>query len=217
MKNPALSCLAVLAVAALVPGPARAADAFKPESVFAMSAHNAIDSRCQDARTFADQAGKSTAAMDAQAAIAGAKSFMVCMHLPKVYTDEDAQRYLYLCATTAVYVAATKSQGDDALDLYKKSDAMARSLGASAPDKTVKVDHWAIGTLDAGVSAPKAGKDTDVVSHNPLGGGQIGMYTNVANEIVTAIDAKYPEASGAAKPAASASPAASPSASPAAK
>ncbi len=58
MKNLALSCLAVLTVAALVPAPARAADAFKPESVFAMSAHNAIDSRCQDARTFADQAGK---------------------------------------------------------------------------------------------------------------------------------------------------------------
>jgi hypothetical protein len=200
---------ALAAVLAIAGTPAAASAGFSASTVFALPAHNDIDSRCQDARHFADKAAKSTADIDAPAALDAAQAFMACLHLPSVHSDEDSRRYLYLAATASVYLAATKSQGDDALTLFKRADTMARSLGATAPDKTVRLEHWSVGTLDPGVTKPQnLGKDTTVVSHDPLGSAPPGTYTNVANELVQAIDAQEP--TGPA-PASSASPPPAPS------
>jgi hypothetical protein len=132
----------VLSVAALLllasSQPVRAADegTFSPQAVFALPDRSNIDSRCKDAIVFADKASRGADAILPDDAIAAANEFAACYRLPKINPDVDQQRYLMLAAAAALYLAATKTSGDEAAALYKKAASIATQLGAEAPDNT---------------------------------------------------------------------------------
>ena len=123
-----LSWGAVSSVALLLlvsPQPIRADDAaFSPQAVFALPDRANIDSRCKDAIVFAEKASHGTDAILIDDAIAAANQFAACFRLPKLNPDADQQRYLMLAAATALYLAATKTSGDEAAALYKKADSI---------------------------------------------------------------------------------------------
>ena len=199
---------------------------FSATSIFALPDHNYIDDRCQHARAFADHASRTTDDIDAPTAIAAASSLSTCFNLPRLNPDENAQRYLYLAMATALYVAATKTTGDDAAALLKKADSMARDLGAVAPDHTVVIEHVvksygsAAGNPSTAAQPANVSKDYYVVDRSPFGTAHPGRFTDEANQLLNAIgdeatrQASRPQAADTAAPqtAASAAPAASPAA-----
>ena len=199
--------MAILTLAVAVPVAAGAANDFSPESVFGLPAHRDIDDRCQAARNYVDRASKTTADIDMAAAIGGARDLLGCYQLPRLAPDEDALRFLYLAAATSFYVAGTKAHGDDALALFRRSDAMARELGAQASDHTVVIEHVEENRTLVNPAPAGPGKESYYVKRDVQGTAHPGSYTNVANELVKAIDAV--QISGAASGTPSAQPAAS--------
>src|SRR5271166_2504780 len=103
-----------------------------------------IDSRCNDARSFADEAAKGTEEISSDQAIAAEQTFVKCFNLPKLNPDQDKQRYLILCGAAALYLAALKSTGDEAKALFKKADSIAALLGGVVSDRSngIKTIHY---------------------------------------------------------------------------
>ena len=196
---------------------------FSPTSIYSLPDHNYIDDRCQHARAFADHAARTVDDIDAATAINAASSFSTCFNLPRLNPDENAQRYLYLAMATALYVAATKTTGDDAAALLRKADSMARDLGAIAPDHTVVIEHVvkAEGTTANNPSTEaqpaNVSRDYYVVDRSPFGAAHPGRFTDEANQLLNAIgdeanrQASRPQAgdTAAPQPAPSAAPASS--------
>jgi hypothetical protein len=193
-KAAVFTALALSLSLAVGGGPARAASSdFTPEAVFALPDHHDIDDRCQDARKFADHASQTTADIDGNAAFAGAQAFFDCYRLPRLNPDEDAQRYLYLAAATALYLAATKSDHTIAGKMYLKADSMARELGAVGPDHLTQIVAYigdsqsgSLSALSPGAAANPAKQGT-VVRLNPLGYAHAEKFTDVADALLTAI------------------------------
>ncbi len=124
-----------LLLGALQPGAAAAPD-FSPQTVFALPDRTNVDNRCQAARNFADKASQGTDSISADDAVAAANEFAACERLPNLSPDVDRQRYLILAIAAALYLAATKTTGDESVALYKKADSIAALLGGDPPDNT---------------------------------------------------------------------------------
>jgi len=197
---------------------------FSATSIFALPDHNYIDDRCQHARAFADHASRTVDDIDAATAIQAASSISTCFNLPRLNPDENAQRYLYLAMATALYVAATKSTGEDAAALLRKADSMARDLGAQAPDHTVVIEHVVkaegglAGNPSTAAQPANVQKDYYVVERSPFGAAHPGRFTDEANQLLNAIgeeatrQSSRPQAADTATPQTSAAPASSPAA-----
>jgi hypothetical protein len=184
----ALSLIVVASnsAAALAVGP------FSPTAIFALPDHNDVDDRCHNARAFMEHASRTVDDIDAAAAVQAAASITSCFNLPRLSPDEDQQRYLYLAAATALYVAATKSTGADAAALLQRVDEMARDLGATGPDRTVVITHVENGgprTNSDQIYSSGNGtmrKDYYTVGRSPLGTAVAGKFTGDANSLLAA-------------------------------
>ena len=197
-----LSWGAVSSVALLLlvsPQPIRADDAaFSPQAVFALPDRANIDSRCKDAIVFAEKASHGTDAILIDDAVAAANQFAACFRLPKLNPDADQQRYLMLAAATALYLAATKTSGDEAAALYKKADSIGAQLGAEPADATnglkavvhdnTKTTGSSEDELSNAISSP--GSQTTQVTRteysdqrNPHFSGQKLKFTEIATQL----------------------------------
>jgi hypothetical protein len=191
----------------VAPQPSRGADAvpFSPQAVFALPDRSNIDSRCKDASAFADKASHGTDAIAADDAIAAANEFAACFRLPKLNPDPDQQRYLMLAAATSLYLAATKTSGDEAQALYKKADSIGAQLGAEPADQTnglkevvhdnTKSTGSSEDELQNAVSSP-GGQTTQVTrtqytdQRNPHYSGQKLKFTEIATQLRASAEAQ---------------------------
>jgi len=190
----------------VAPQPARAADdaTFSPQAVFALPDRGNIDSRCKDASVFAEKASHGTEAILPDDAIAAAKEFAACFRLPKLNPDPDQQRYLMLAAGTALYIAATKTSGDEAEALYKKADSIGAQLGAEPADSTnglkavVHDNTKATGSSEDELSnalSSAGGQTTQVTrtqytdQRNPHYSGQKLKFTEIATQLRASAEA----------------------------
>jgi len=180
----------VVVVSLLGPIVFAAATPFSPVAIYNLPDRSYIDDRCHNARAFADRAAKSVDDIDAATAIQAAGSFSTCMNLPRLNPDENAQRYLYLAAATALYVAATKNTGEQAASLLREVDAMARNLGATGADHTVVIEHVVQTGRPNSPGNPMPVNPTheyDVIERSPFGAAHAGRFTDEANELLTAV------------------------------
>jgi hypothetical protein len=183
---------------------------FSARDIYALPDHSYIDDRCKSSRAYADHASQSIDDIDRDGAIAGANVFFACYSLPRLNPDENALRYLYLAAATSLYLAATKSSGEDAFKLLSWSQAMARQLGAVGPDRTVVIEHVVSGTRMNSPDNPVPVNPTHdyyVVDRSPFGTAHAGKFTDEANALLVAIGDCAELLGAAARPA---SPSASP-------
>jgi hypothetical protein len=196
----------------VTPQPGSAADdaAFSPQAVFALPDRANIDSRCKDAIAFADKASHGTDAILTDEAITAANAFAACYRLPKLNPDPDQQRYLMLAAATALYLAATKTSGDEAQALYKKADSIGEQLGAAPADATnglkevvhdnTKASGSSEDELSNAVSSP-GGQTTQVTrtqytdQRNPHFSGQKLKFTEIATQMRASAEAHLKPAS----------------------
>jgi hypothetical protein len=190
--------------------PARAVDTveFSPQTVFVLPDRANIDSRCKDANFFAEKASHGTDAILPDDAIAAANEFAACYRLPKINPDVDQQRYLMLAAAAALYLAATKTSGDEASALYKKVDSIATQLGGEAADNTnglkavvhdnVKATGSAEDELSNAVSSPGRQQTTQVTrteysdQRNPHFSGQKLKFTEIATQLRLSAESHLP-------------------------
>ena len=168
-------------------GAARADETFAPQAVFALPAHSDIDDRCQDARAFTTQAAKNVDAVEADTAIAAAQALILCFKLPRLNPDEVQQRFLFLAAATALYVAATRMPGERAAPWLDRADAMARELAAIEPDRSTVIVHHEAGRSLWNPAPANPGKESYTVDHDPRGVSHPGPYSEVALALVRAI------------------------------
>jgi hypothetical protein len=136
-----------LAFAASDPSPE---PGFSPQAVFALPAHKTIDDACPAARKFADAASVSTDSITAQQAVDGANTFLACYRVRRLNPDPQAQRYLALAAGASLYLAATETTGNTAVQLFKAADSIGEQLGAPTPDHSIIIDKVEVGTSAAG-------------------------------------------------------------------
>ncbi len=193
---------------------------FSPQVVFALPDHTNIDDRCKDARAFADKAAQGTDSISADDAIAAANQFAACYRMPKLNPDVDKQRYLVLAGASALYLAATKTTGDQSIALYKKADSIATMLGGEPPDHSNGIHAIANdptkargGPEDQLSNAVDAGalyqvqRTTYTDERNPHGEGQKQKFTEMATQLRASADAHLnPPAAAAAAPHPSSSP-----------
>jgi hypothetical protein len=132
-----------LAFAASDPSPE---PGFSPQAVFALPAHKTIDDACPAARKFADAASVSTDSITAQQAVDGANTFLACYRVRRLNPDPQAQRYLALAAGAALYLAASETTGNTAVQLFKAADSIGEQLGAPTPDHSIVIDKVEVGT-----------------------------------------------------------------------
>jgi len=171
-----------------------AGSTFTPTAIFGLPDRKDVDDRCHNARGFLEHASRTVDDIDAAAAVQAAASITTCFNLPRLNPDEDQQRYLYLAAATALYVAATKSTGSDATELLHQVDAMARNLGATGPDRTVvvtEVNNGGPRTSSDQLYAKKGNggapqRDYETVGRSPFGTAAAGKFTDEANSLLTA-------------------------------
>ena len=144
----------------------------------------------------------------AKYAIAAANEFAACYRLPKINPDVDQQRYLMLAAAAALYLAATKTSGDEASALYKKVDSIATQLGGEAADNTnglkavvhdnVKATGSAEDELSNAVSSPGRQQTTQVTrteysdQRNPHFSGQKLKFTEIATQLRLSAESHLP-------------------------
>jgi hypothetical protein len=215
----ALTPALALVVVTLQPCAAATPD-FSPQAVFALPDRTNIDDRCKDARAFSDKAAQGTDSISADDAIAAANQFAACYRMPKLNPDVDRQRYLVLAGAASLYLAATKTTGDQSIALYKKADSIATMLGGAPPDHSNGIHAIAndptrasgspedqlSNAIDAGAKFQVA-NTTYNDQRNPHGEGQKQKFTEIATQLRASADAHLnPPASAPAAPHPSSSP-----------
>jgi hypothetical protein len=181
---------------------------FSPQAVFVLPDRANVDSRCKEANFFAEKASHGTDAILPDDAIAAANEFAACYRLPKINPDVDQQRYLMLAAAASLYLAATKTSGDESIALYKKADSIATQLGAEAPDATnglkevvhdnTKATGSAEDELSNAISSPGRQQTVQVTrtqytdQRNPHFSGQKRKFTEIATQLRASAESHLP-------------------------
>lgn len=175
--------LALVSLFTIVPGIARAEDDYRAAEVFSDTNRTAIESRCVDARHYAEIFATSMRDVDRATARAAQVAFIACANMKRLVANPDNVRFPILAAAASAFAEAMLSTGDDRDAALKRGYRWVNALLPFESDHT---------TLSSTGQFPRSKivHITDTI-HDPSQHAQQERFSDIALKLRAAIEGEY--------------------------